>query len=392
MRISSNVCGYAMIALLSLSGTSVYAAGADVSCAAGSVQTAAGCGSQCSFGSQIGGLINGQCVPMIAGAAGTITGVPYPNPYGTSALCASIPGTYPVMMNGQILCQPSYAGYSGSDANQANEVQRQANATSSIVGAYRGSIASLDSGAQLGSIEINLQTALVLAPSSDATSTNPQNMILGKVKITGQISGEAPLTQAAYDAASGNLSGSIFVQSNDGQLSTLSIAGNIKNGTISGKILLNSDATVGGNFNAALNAPLPAPPAAKPSSLAGNYAGKLDASQPSSVSSVQMTIRPLAMAPQQSFLGLLAGTQNSEVTISFAHDDSVDTKLSFENVQVDNKNGRLAGKAELAGDIVVDINLNCQATRSLNVALNCQLSTSAGGQTAFIVSPQKQSN
>ena len=373
-----------MVALLSLSGTSVYAAGADVSCAAGSVQTAAGCGPQCSLGNQIGGIINGQCFPASAGAVGPITGVPFPNPYNMSGPCASIPGTYPVMMSGQVLCQPSNPG---SDSYQSNAVLQPDKAISNIVGVYRGSIASLDSGAQLGSIEINLQTALI--PSlSDATSIDPQNMILGTVKITGQISGEAPLTQAAYDAGSGNLSGSILVQTIDGQISTLTIAGNIKNGTMSGKILLNSDASVGGSFSAALNASLPLPLATNSSSLVGKYAGTVNVPQSNTATSLQMEVRPLAMTAGQNLLFILTGIQNAEVNMSFVHDGMVDTMFSFENISLDNKTGRFSGITTV-GETGAVINMSCQSTRSLNVALNCQYASSAGTQVAFIVSPQK---
>lgn len=80
-------------------------------CAAGMVYTSAGCGTECSYGGQIGGmvLVGGvqQCLPAIN------TGM-----YGGAGQCASIPGTYPVMgPNGQILCQPGYGaapGYAGS--------------------------------------------------------------------------------------------------------------------------------------------------------------------------------------------------------------------------------------------------------------------------------------
>jgi len=81
-------------------------------CPAGLVQTSGGCGSECSYGNQIGGLVGNQCLPAIAGV-GTYPGAPYANPY-TSGQCASIPGTYPVAgPGGQIICQPGYSGAPG---------------------------------------------------------------------------------------------------------------------------------------------------------------------------------------------------------------------------------------------------------------------------------------
>jgi len=335
MRISPNVCGYALIACLTFSSAAVYAANGSEDCAAGSVQTAAGCGPQCSFGSQVGGLINDQCLPAIIAVG------PVPS---------------------EVL---------------------------SIAGAYRGSITSLDSGTQLGSIEIDLLTSLIEVPTSDTTTTttNPQNIILGTVKITGQLIGEAPITQAAYDTASGNLTGSILIQPNDGQSYVLTIAGNIKNGTLTGKILSNSDASVGGNFTAALNVPLPAPPSAAPS-LAGKYAGTFDASQPNADISIQMEVRPSTTTAQQNALSLLSGTQNSDLTMSFVHDGVIDATLSFKNVQVDNKNGRLSGVTTFADSGAIII-LNCQTTRSLNVALNCQYVSSTGVHASFVASAVK---
>jgi hypothetical protein len=77
-------------------------------CGAGLVQTSAGCGTECSYANQIGGLINGQCLPAIAGVGGYGT-----NGYGAGQ-CASIPGTYAVQgPNGQILCEPGYSGAQG---------------------------------------------------------------------------------------------------------------------------------------------------------------------------------------------------------------------------------------------------------------------------------------
>jgi hypothetical protein len=90
----------------------------------GQIQTSGGCGQECSYGNSIGGLVGNQCLPSIGGVGGYGSsygggygspygvGTPYGNPYGSSP-CASIPGTYPVLIGGQMLCQPSYSGYTG---------------------------------------------------------------------------------------------------------------------------------------------------------------------------------------------------------------------------------------------------------------------------------------
>lgn len=87
-------------------------AGVYGNCPAGLVQTQSGCGPECSYGNQMGGLVtmpNGgqMCLPAIVGGYGTVPGAPYGNPYQ----CGNVPGTYPVPgPQGQILCEPGYAG------------------------------------------------------------------------------------------------------------------------------------------------------------------------------------------------------------------------------------------------------------------------------------------
>jgi len=89
---------------------------------AGQIQTSAGCGPECSYSGGVGGLVNGnQCLPAIPGVGGYGTpygvgspyggvGTPYGNPYGGSPCGIN---TYPVLVGGQMLCQPSYSGYTG---------------------------------------------------------------------------------------------------------------------------------------------------------------------------------------------------------------------------------------------------------------------------------------
>jgi hypothetical protein len=143
---------------------------------------------------------------------------------------------------------------------QAQQCQANANQLKAFNGLYTGSLTSLDGKTSMVAVQVNVDTQVVPATSSDGTGTTCTAKSVGSVSIKGATTLTAPFQTLSISPTDGSVSGVLTVPNPNDSINAkqMQVEGTISGGKFTnGKISSVQNPSNGGLFSAQKNGPMP---------------------------------------------------------------------------------------------------------------------------------------
>jgi hypothetical protein len=292
------------------------------------------------------------------------------------------------------------------DEYHQERVNQDVTRLQTVSGKYTGTMTNQVTQASMGSVEIDLGTALVPVSNADDTQMTTEAELTGTVTLNSQ--GAVQISQFAYissdNATTGQITGKISI---DSGAQVLDISGTLTNGTLTG--VITSDGTSAttvqpGQFVVSIGGPAPgtaslsaAPVTSK--NTQHEYTGVVKDPSTSPISTtkkgnqvpsaqgVVLTIRPTALTPQELFFQAFSQTLNVTATLVFNHTEIntgeavTDNQVSFTAVSLDIVSGSFQATGTYAGNVNTPIGLNCSQGHKFDPSAtwNCNFYSAQNG-------------
>lgn len=230
-----------------------------------------------------------------------------------------------------------------ADDYRRDQVQQMTSRITAASGSYTGSAISKIDGSNLGAMNLKFQARTDIQPSSSATVTNEQNVIVsGSLSFKSITSAEIAFDNGYYDNVSGVFQVTIPITLDGGVSSKLFLDGTVSGDKWAGSIEVTGQPKYGAALDLTRNAPTPNTSAIE---VAGTrlqqiqktnftFAGFYDLA--GEKNPIKVTFIDRNILPEQNFYKLFSPVRYININLNF-----IDFELNYSNAILDDQAGTL---------------------------------------------------
>jgi hypothetical protein len=256
----------------------------------------------------------------------------------------------------------SCLGDKSQDDYVRERVAQQQAKIESIQGTYRGTLVAKDTGAPLGTLQMDLRASVDVQNSYDNTTSQPKAVAKGTLYYSGLSTSQINFDQGYYDDNSGTLDIRIPVVDVMGASRIIDLHANLEGDTLSGDL---SEETLGG-FAAEFIISKNAPASTSQTLVVGRisrltvapqqFDGKVDGSD----TDFQMVIQYKEKSSSQLFLNLFLPERSVNVTVIYNHHP-----FTFSDALLNETQNTLRATSDTKdpySSLSIHVELNCNRT------------------------------